>query len=560
MKIALQGLVLSVHPETNSEEQALRILGHTTPWSWCRHSASWKVPTWAVSHLSPSLRGVLPNYAIDRNEYLRSMSAAANPWFLLELPDHLNLFPYQARVLPAMLAGRHGVWFEAGLGKTITTLSAYYLLKKWGHIDGMVIVGPEAGRHVWCEESSDSAKWIGEPGTYIYSGTTDRELRAIPPGIIYTTPAKIWRKPYNAFIHDVIRTGRYVLVLDEVHTMAGALSRRFRTLNSWEPYCRWIWALSATPMRNYIDSFWSVYKLLTGDHYVDYYRWEKWFRRGVTKKWYHDRIATLGKHLAWLTTTVTKKEAAPWLPPVTERVIPVEMRGLQRSLYEELVTVTKVRLASTQDEEERKKALLQCLTYQTSLASHLLLTDTQEGWDPEQDVAKLQILRELVECSGEQKVLIWSWHPKVCDWILSHLPYPGVRYHGAVGTAERELAVHRFNNEPESECKLFVGNPMAAGTSLNLGAGTIRIFWDLGWSRTEYYQACNRNDRITRTEPITSYVLISAGSIEELIWERIQEKEAMSNLLIGQSSGSEMESNVNLSIDRWQQHKKRKWK
>lgn len=535
-----------IAPENPFETALLaRYLAKGTPWNWSRAANGWLVPSFAVGGLHPEVVQKLPSHLIQPPR-----PQPANPFELGLLPERINLFGFQRPEVLNLLTGPWGLWAACGVGKTMMSLCAYHLLRRKGLVDGAIVVGPEAGRHVWCGPESDAAKWISDPGFYV-SGKKD--VMAAERGIIYLTAAKIFRSPYFEWITGLIRTRRWVLIVDEVHTSANVLSQRGAVLDNWTSYCRWKWMLSATPVRNYPDSFWGVYRFVTGDR-IEYHQWLEWFRPGKSRQasWRRDRLDALSRYMGFCTSSISKSDAAPWLPPVTEHLIKVKMRGRQRELYAQMIAAARMAIEESGGGVKHRVAgqdIKQKLTMLQSLASHPVVAG-DAAWK-DRDVAKLDTLLYLVDGLGDEKVTIWSWHPAVLDWLQGIFsPERAVRYHGQVGKSEKDEAVRRFNND--ARCQIFLGNPMSAGESLNLGAGTARIYWDLGWSWVQYHQAGERINRITRKLPITSWVLLSENSVEELIWDAIQKKMDLASTMTG-GKGSELwsTSKVREALNLW---------
>lgn len=527
MNSYLDGHNLHLAPKTEAEVAACLKIATRTDWEWNSYSRTWVIPRFAISHLPPTvLKHVPPGLQAFQPP------RPTNPIALATLPSQLIPYPFQRTELLNLVAGSYGLWAAAGVGKTLMSLAAFYILREQDKVDGLLVVGPECGRHVWCGPESDAQKWIDCPGVYLESGG-----KVEPPesGICYTTAAKVFREPYHSWLANRVRSKRWVLCLDEVDQHAGALSQRFASLRNWARYCDWVWALTATPVRNYPDSFWGVYQLLTGHDSVDYGKWCKWLRKGRTgKRWHLDRIASIQQYLGYCTSTITKSEVAPWLPPVTNHTIKVPLRGKQKALYSQMVASGRMELEEAGGKEKTVvvRELLHRISCLKSVASHPIVTGDTDWKDA--DISKLDYVRYLCASHSDEKILIWSWHPAVLEWLREKLgPSQAVCYHGQVSPRLKEEAVHRFNNDPK--CRFFLGNPAAAGASLNLGAGTVRIYWDLEYSWSQYHQSCERNNRITRTNPITGYVLMAENTIEESIWKTINKKMELASLMMSGS-------------------------
>lgn len=355
--------------------------------------------------------------------------------------------------------------------------------------------------------------------------------------VVRVTPLESSRSEHP-FVYDIEVAGNHNYFANGVlvSNCAGHLTHRFSVLERWSRYCRYIWPLSATPVRNWPDSFWALYRLLT-QHELPYATWVEWLqasRHRNSRFWHEDRLEAVSTHLDHCSSTITKAEAAPWLPPVTEHLVKVPMRGRQKELYAALVGTGRMQLeeAGGVSRTVVAKQLLHSLASMASIASHPIVAG--EVGAPDKSIAKLEQLDFILSSHYGEKACIWSWHPAVLDWLHKLLWGKAVRYHGQVSPSEKDEAVRRFNNDPK--CRYFLGNPSAAGTSLNLGAGTVRVYWDLSWSWHEYHQSGERINRVTRTLPITSYTMVSEDSIEELMWRSIGQKMEMASLLMGRGS------------------------
>lgn len=97
-----------------------------------------------------------------------------------------------------------------------------------------------------------------------------------------------------------------------------------------------------------------------------------------------------------------------------------------------------------------------------------------------------------------------------------------VRYHGGTNEKERAAAVLRFNADPE--CKVFLGNPSAAGAGLNLPAGDVRVYWDGSFSSTQYVQSAGRIERGIKYDPKMEYRLVAENSVESYAWQMVEKK------------------------------------
>lgn len=512
--------VLLVCPESPEDKDALvRLRG---PFRFNRHRGSLVVPEYATQALH-GLPGALP--------WLRESIYAPtdpDPLGVLECPFAGRLYPFQRQAVNRMLEpGGFGLWLDCGLGKSPVILAAYDILRRAGKVRGMIVLGPNVASQVWTGEGSLAHQWIGEVGHEIKTGD-----KRYPPteGIIFCSHAKTFRLPYRTWVEERLRSGQWILAVDEAQMISGEMSRRFEMIHQWAQHAPWRWLASGTPVANYPDSFRGLYKIMTRANFEPeaYLRWFK----APSGEFYRSRLEDFGRILKQDSMRITKAEAAPWLPPRTNQVLTVDLKGRQRALYDQFIREGKVMLQAQEREwAVHGRNVFARLARLAGLATHPgMLGDLC----PDTEVAKLETVLDLLKTAGDQKVVIWSWHPWVLDWLRGKLPLEAVRYHGQVPDSERKEATRRFNTDPDT--RVFLGNPSAAGTALSLGAGSIAIYWDMGWRWVDYFQAGERIDRITRTLPITQYVLLGKNTVEEYMWEKVQLKIDLQGLMFGTTS------------------------
>ena len=513
--------MLWVDPQTHTYyldpapgSQAQRALSRG-PWAWSRSKQAYAIPGFAVEAY-----GVHPANATPLPE---APSAAPKPpvpgWLdLAALPLAEPLWPFQAAdVVQGFLGQRAwGEWAEVGLGKTRCALSAYHILKSRQLVDGMLVIGPESARHGWIGPSSDSLLKFNLVGHLVTDG------KPLPrEGLIYCSVDKVWRPKYAAELLRRVKTGRWVLCADECHQLSPG-SMRFNAIDLWATFCPWRWLLSGTPIANYPDRFFAMWRLLTRND-CSYPQWVEWFCK-PDGSWHKQRLLWLQDYMKRVSRVRTRREVAPDLPQTTINTISVPLEGEQRLAYAELLRGAAIGQGGGGSRMEWLGALAKL----SSICSHHELQG--EDRRPSARVAKLDVLEGLLEGSGDAQTIIWSWHPGTLDWLARVLPYTAVTYHGGTSPKDRERAIAVFNS---GQARLFLGNPSAAGVGLNLPNANIRVFWDSDFSPTDVQQAAGRNERGLMHEPKIEYRLVAQGTVEELAWESQVRKENLRALILG---------------------------
>jgi superfamily II DNA/RNA helicase len=150
--------------------------------------------------------------------------------------------------------------------------------------------------------------------------------------------------------------------------------------------------------------------------------------------------------------------------------------------------------------------------------------------DPPGYSSKLERLAELIESLFEEKerkaVLFSEWTTmlNLIEPILKRCKLDYVRLDGSVPQKKRQELVHRFNSDPR--CRLFI-TTNAGATGLNLQAADTVINVDLPWNPAVLEQRIGRIHRLGQSEPIDSYALVSADSIEQRIARVVADKQEL---------------------------------
>lgn len=159
--------------------------------------------------------------------------------------------------------------------------------------------------------------------------------------------------------------------------------------------------------------------------------------------------------------------------------------------------------------------------------------------------AKLDRMEEIVSdaIENERKVIIFSNWTQMTDAIYDALR--GKNYGVSVITgntkdSDRQAIVDKF--QTTNGCKVLIGSIGAMGTGLNLFSASVMIFLDHPWTRASYDQAVDRCHRIGQKNNITIYNIMCRNTIDEKIWNLVNEKGALSDAIVdGKINRNKME-------------------
>ncbi|KAJ3099775.1 Chromodomain-helicase-DNA-binding protein 1-like [Phlyctochytrium planicorne] len=155
---------------------------------------------------------------------------------------------------------------------------------------------------------------------------------------------------------------------------------------------------------------------------------------------------------------------------------------------------------------------------------------------------KLALLDRLLTILKKRghKVLIFSQMTHMLDILQDFLSYRKILYErldGSVRGEERFIAIKRFSTASKKEPFVFLLSTRAGGVGLNLVAADTVIFFDTDFNPAMDMQAAARVHRIGQTKKVRIFRLLSEGSVDEIIWNRANEKKALGQFFMDHEKG-----------------------
>ena len=440
-----------------------------------------------------------------------------------------KLYPYQKEGIRfAFKAGKAIIADEMGLGKTVQAicLAEIYLREKMA--ESVLIVCPNSLKYQW---KSEIERFAGATGKQIVivEGYASRRTE------LYNAPAHYKIVSYQSLANDIKTLDRIsadLLVLDEVQRLKNWNTQLAQAVRRIDAHYNVL--LSGTPLENKLDELVSIVQL------ADPYCLAPLFR------FRYDHIVTdpeTGKAVGYknlndirerLKNTLirrTKQSVQLQLPKRTDQFLSIPMTPVQQSRHDELENavaklVSKWQRTGSLGEEERRRLLLM-LGQMRMLADSTYIID-QDG-ENRHDVKVAELMNILCDVldGGTAKIVIFSEWERMTRIVAAELDAKNIRYeclHGGVPAQKRSELIDRFTNDPD--CRIFLSTD-AGSTGLNLQAASIIINLDLPWNPAILEQRVGRIYRIGQEMPIQVLSLVSKGSIEEKMIERLRFKRSM---------------------------------
>jgi SWI/SNF-related matrix-associated actin-dependent regulator 1 of chromatin subfamily A len=141
---------------------------------------------------------------------------------------------------------------------------------------------------------------------------------------------------------------------------------------------------------------------------------------------------------------------------------------------------------------------------------------------------KVPPLAELViseiEAGAYNKLVIFAMHRAVIEELRYRLrDYGAVTLYGGTQPAARQKNIDKFQ-DPESGCRIFIGQVHAAGTAISLTAAHHVLFAEYDWVPGNNAQAMMRCHRIGQTLPVNVRFAVAAGVIDEQVLYCVRRK------------------------------------
>jgi superfamily II DNA or RNA helicase len=456
------------------------------------------------------------------------------------------LYPYQLEGVQRFLAGgRLLLADDMGLGKTAQAIAACHALLGAGLVERGLLVVPASLKHQWLREWD---AFSDAPIEVVDGSPAERAAayRRVRRGFLVAN--------YEQVLRDLELMQRWqpeLVVLDEAQRIKNWAAKTSHGVKELRPVHRLV--LTGTPMENRLEELASIFDWVD-DHALE----PKWRLVPFHAERDDGERALVGvRHLdvlrgriAHCTVRRVRGDILSQLPPRTDTLIEVPLTADQREQHDQLtrpisaLTSKARRRPLTQPEFLR---LMQLLNTQRIIANGLAQLDFTSVWPSIRErrpsarllrglfSPKLVEFRELVEQlvleQGRRVVVFSQWRRmlSLAHWAIGDLlEQQGLDarfFSGQEKAARRTQNLVDFHDD-ERVRVLFATD--AGGVGLNLQhAANACVNLELPWNPAVLEQRIGRIHRLGQSEPIDSYALVSADSIEQRIARVVADKQEL---------------------------------
>lgn len=496
-------------------------------------------------------------YRIDQSQagYLREtandfafQTTGAVPWQTSEdsiefydLSEALNetLRPYQRAGFEWMqsLASQSmgGILADdMGLGKTLQTLSFLYSVGGTA-----LVICPSSLVFNWVAEAE---KFTPELTAVAIEGPNRATVLAENEDAnIFVTSYALLRRD-----EEVWRSRDFdVVILDEAQHIKNPDAQVSKAAHRLKGTYRF--ALTGTPIENSVRDLWSISQYALPGYLGSRKDFAERFEKPLASAQPDESIRErLSRRLKPVILRRLKKEVAKDLPDKIEQIVYCDLKPKQKEVYEKLLRESKTSLLEAEGGKQRMLALTALLRLRQTCCD-LRLLGLQDIKDEDASV-KADALNELLEeaIEGGHRVLIFSQFVEMLQVLVPDLAAKKIDFCYLDGqTRNRGDVVKRFQ---EKDVPVFLISLKAGGVGLNLTAADTVIHIDPWWNPAVEAQATDRAHRIGQANVVTSYKLITRGTVEEKILSLQNKKRAMTESLLSEAGDAGLSGDELMSL------------
>ena len=431
---------------------------------------------------------------------------------------------------------------DMGLGKTIQTIALLLQLKREDASATKVkaaapslLVAPASLLANWKAEITRFAPTLetffahpSETPAAQLKDTATAEALIQSRDLVVTTYALLARLPW-------LRERPWRLaILDEAQAIKNPAARQTRAVKELRAGGRI--ALTGTPVENRLGDLWSLFDFINPGLLGGAPEFKRLVRKLTDDARQH--FAPLrqltGPYI--LRRLKTDRKIIADLPDKTEVTAWCPLSKAQAALYEQAVREMAQKLASADEDIQRRGLVLAFLMRFKQICNHPSQWLGDGGFDPEES-GKFIRLRELAEeiAARQEKALVFTQFREMtvplADYLRPIFGRAGLVLHGSTPVKERRKLVEQFQQDDGPP--FFVLSLKAGGTGLNLTAASHVFHFDRWWNPAVENQATDRAFRIGQKRNVLVHKFTCRGTVEEKIDALIEEKKSLATQLLG---------------------------
>jgi len=333
-----------------------------------------------------------------------------------------------------------------------------------------------------------------------------------------------------------------ICICDEFHYIKNSSSIRTKATVALTKKIPSLLLLSGTPFLN------RPVELFTGLNLMDPYTWNDWyvytkkFCAGYQSRWGWDargssNIEELQKLISRYFLRRTKDEVLKELPPKVFINLPVKLEDKYAKEYK----LAEDSFVDYLIEIKKKKGDKNNIMATKLMKLNELRQITSKGkiW------AAKETIQNIIDTDGEKVVVFSNYHYPL-ETLKEYFGEQAVILTGQTPIQERQILIDKF--QTDKNIRVFLTGIKSGGVGITLTEASHALFLDQSWVPGDHAQAQDRIHRPGQTaDHVTIYQLYSKNSIDEYMFNILQEKQKLFDQLIEGKQPDEIIQNTLLS-------------
>lgn len=442
----------------------------------------------------------------------------------MTLKSEYQPHPYQDYSTDFILQHKEaGLFLEPGLGKTVISLTAIWMLL-YDYFDAtkvLVIAPLRVARDTWSRECEKWAHLNGLVISKVLGSEKERKMALYKRADVYVINRENveWLVKTKEWDFDTV-------IIDELSSFKSPAAKRFKALKKVRHKIKRIVGLTGTPAPNGLLDIWSQIYLLDGGERLGrtfsgyrsrYFHPQKYINGGIPADYTLNENAE-EKIYEKISDICISMKALEYLemPDCIFNKVEVELSEKEMKLYRKLERDLLLPLEDSDVDAANAAVLSNKLLQMAGGAVYDEFSDVQRIHG-----RKLDALEDLVEAANGKPVLVYYSFKHDKDRIQERFDA------GEINTSED---IAKWN---AGQMQMALCHPASAGHGLNLQDGGCTIIWfGLTWSLELYQQANARLWRQGQKQTVVIHHIIAKDTIDERVMYALEEKDTSQAALI----------------------------
>ncbi|WP_304941678.1 SNF2 helicase associated domain-containing protein [Vallitalea guaymasensis] len=413
---------------------------------------------------------------------------------------------------------------DMGLGKTIQSIA---LIKSTESQNPSLVVAPTSLVYNWADEIK---KFAPDLNVLILTGNRkDRQeyFKEINDNDVIITSYGLLKRDIEDYTNYLFE----YCFIDEAQHIKNPNSLNAKAVKLIPSKVRF--ALTGTPIENSLMELWSIFDFILPGYLLSNRKFTSNYERPIIKNSDEEALNQLNNQIKPFILRRLKTDVLTELPPKIETKMSTDLTENQKKIYLAYLQKTKKEIAQEITDKGFNKSKMKILAALTRLRQICCHPSTFIE-DYKGDSGKLQLLLELVTDAVDSghRILLFSSFTSMLGIIKDSLDNNDISNYyldGSTKSEERRDMVNDFN---DGDTSVFLISLKAGGTGLNLTGADMVIHYDPWWNPAVEDQATDRAYRIGQDKSVQVFKLITAGTIEERIYQLQQKKKSMIDSII----------------------------